>query len=342
MAAIKVGLIGCGRIAQLVHLKVLARLPGAELVAFAESDPERRQEVRRHAPKATAFDSYQELLKMTDIKAVVICLPPALHAEAAIAAFEAGKHVYLEKPIATNLIDARAVVETCRSSDLVGIMGYNYRFHTLYQAAKQYIQSGQLGDLVGVRTVFSSAARELPDWKQVRRNGGGVLLDLASHHVDLISFLFDEDIVEVSAGLRSQHSECDTAVLQMRLANDLPIQSFFSISAIDEDRFEIYGQAGKLMLDRYNSTKIEITAPAFEYGRLKRARHEIRMLASGFQRIVRQPGEPSYQAALSAFVTAVHKGNAISPNLEDGYRCLSVIEAAEESAGTGRVVSLKR
>lgn len=64
---------------------------------------------------------------------------------------------------------------------------------------------------MAVRTVFSSAAHELPVWKQTRQNGGGALLDLASHHIDLIPFLFEGEIVDVSAKMRSERSEGDSA-----------------------------------------------------------------------------------------------------------------------------------
>lgn len=78
MSSLKVGLIGCGRIVQLVHLNVLARLPDAEWVALAEPDPQRREEASRRVPKAIAFSSYQEMLEKSDVEAAVICLPNAL------------------------------------------------------------------------------------------------------------------------------------------------------------------------------------------------------------------------------------------------------------------------
>jgi predicted dehydrogenase len=191
---------------------------------------------------------------------------------------------------------------------------------------------------MAVRTVFSSAAHELPVWKQTRQNGGGALQDLASHHIDLIPFLFEGEIVDVSAKMRSQRSEGDSVILQMRLANDLLVQPLFSISGIDQECFEIYGQEGKLTFDRY-AGDLRITGPVFEYGRLKLLRREISGLTSGLQRIIRPPGEPSFRAALSAFASTSNAGHTRGPNLEDGYRCLAVIEAAEESARTQHVVS---
>lgn len=343
MSKLKVGLIGCGHIVQATHLNVLTRLPGVELIALAEPDAARRQAAVRRAPGAVALATYQELLEMPGVEAVVICLPNALHPEVAIAALEQGKHVYLEKPLATNLDDGRRVLAAWRRSGLTGMVGFNYRFHPLYQAARRRVQSNRLGELVGVRSVFASAAQTLPDWKRTRASGGGVLLDLASHHVDLVHFIFGQEVRSVFAEVRSQQSEGDSTALQLRLADGLPVQSFFSLSAIEEDRLEIYGQAGKLTVDRYHSLDVEITDPKRTGARFARLRHGIRSLAHSpyaLRKILAPTNEPSYQASLTHFVAAARAGRPASPDFRDGYRSLAVIDAAEESARTGRAVSL--
>ncbi|HEY4699603.1 MAG TPA: Gfo/Idh/MocA family oxidoreductase [Nitrososphaerales archaeon] len=343
MTSLKLGLIGCGRIAQLVHLNVIRQLPNSELIALAEPDPKRREEASKLVPKAIAFESYNELLSMPEVEAVIICLPNNLHAEATVTALEHGKHVYLEKPLATSLKEAQGVLEAWRRADLVGMVGFNYRFNAFYKAARQHIESGRLGELVCVRSVFSTATRTLPTWKQARERGGGALLDLASHHIDLVRFISGEEIQEVFARVWLQQSEDDCAMLQLRLANGLLVQSFFSLSAVEEDRFEIYGMEGKLTIDRYLSFDVEITDPTAEFARLKWLG---RMFQSLFhspylkERIFSPGSEPSYKAALNHFVTAVRKKQPTSPDFWDGYQSLAVIEAAEESARIQRVVSL--
>ena len=112
----KLGLIGCGSIAQAVHLNILAQLPGVELVALAEPDPQRQASAKRRAPSAQAYADYRALLERSDIDGVVICLPSALHAEEAIAALAHGKHVYLEKPIGVSLLEKGRSVIACRPS----------------------------------------------------------------------------------------------------------------------------------------------------------------------------------------------------------------------------------
>lgn len=343
MPPLRVGLIGCGNIAQLVHLPILSRQPNVQLVAIAEPDPHRRQEASKHAPAAAACVSYQELLAMPEVQAVVICVPNALHVEVAVAALEQGKPVYLEKPLAMNLDDGRRVLTAWRRSGVVGMIGFNYRVNALYQAVKARIQEGRIGTLVSVRSVFSTAAHPLPTWKQTRYDGGGVLLDLASHHVDLVHFFFEQEVCEVFARLRSQRNEGDSAVFQLRLADGLFVQSFFSLSSVEEDRFEVYGQAGKLAVDRYRSFDVEISEPQLQFVRFKWLTRKLRSISRVsylFNKLLAPTNEPSYRTALTHFVTAVQNNQPASPDFWDGYRSLAVIVAAEESARTGRSVSL--
>lgn len=340
---LKVGVIGCGDIVLSVHLKILTSLSSVEVVALAEPEPRRLGEASRQAPKAIICASYEDLLKRSEVEAVMICAPPMLHAEVAVEAFNQGKHVYLEKPLATNLADAQDVLKAWRQAGVVGMIGFNYRFNPLYEAMRRQIRSGRLGSLVSTRSVFSTPVRPLPVWKQTRSSGGGVLLDLASHHVDLIRFFFDQEIRKVSVDVRSLRAEQDTAVLQLQLQDGLPIQSFFSLSAVDEDRFEIYGQAGKLTVDRYRSWDVEMVDAATTASHLKYISQKLKSFINVpylFKKLRSPWHEPSFREALSRFISSVRGGKKASPDLLDGYRSLEVILAAEQSAQTGQSVTL--
>jgi len=344
MNPVRVGLIGCGWFAQAVHLPILTRLRQAQVVALAEADPERLRAAGRLAPAAVRYDNYHALLQEADIEATIICLPTSLHAEASIAAMRQGRHVYLEKPIATSLDEAGQIMKAWKEAEVVGMVGFNYRFNALHQAARMQIQAGRIGPLVGVRSVFSTPTRSMPAWKQTRSNGGGVLLDLASHHIDLVRFLFQQDVRMVYADIESRCTEHDTAMLHLRLADGLRVQSYFSLGAVDEDRFEIYGQAGKLTVDRYRSLDVEIVDAGGTSSCLRRITRRLRSIRSVpylFKKLQSPWHEPSYREALSRFVCATRGRDRASPDLLDGYRSLEVICAAEESAQTGRSVSPK-
>jgi len=343
MSVLKVGLMGFGHIAQLVHLPILTHLSDVEIVALAEIDPNRQEKAHHYVPKAIIVDDYKKILQMQEVEAVIICLPNPLHAEAAIASLRQGKHIYLEKPIAINLDEARNVLKAWKETNLNGMIGFNYRYHPAYQSAKQYIQSGRLGRLIYASSVFSTASQSHPEWKQNRKTGGGALLDLASHHIDLIHFLFYQEIQEVSAQMQSFRSEDDRVMLQMRLADGLLIQSFFSINTFERDSFEIYGQTGKLTLNRHHSLCMDVNDPSLHFIRFK-LQHGFRRFAwlpYQLMKILVPNNEPSFKSALAHFISAISKKQPATPDLFDGYRSLLVIHGAEESVRSGRIVSLR-
>lgn len=332
---LNVGLIGCGRIAQLKHLSILQQLPQVRLTALAEPDPTRAAEARAKAPAATWYADYQTLLKEADVAAVVITLPTALHAEAACAAFQAGKHLYLEKPIAVTVAEADRVLAAWQAAGTVGMTGFSFRFNREYQALRRHIQAGTVGDLIGIRSTFTTAKRPLPAWKAARQSGGGVLLDLASHHIDLLRFLLGEEIATVTATLSSRHSEADNATLHATLPSGIAMQSFFSMSSVEEHRFEVYGEGGKLVVDRLQEPGVHVIKGTQE-SRWQRLRHR---LAPNRLRYTPDYDQP-FVDALAAFAAAAATGQAAAPDLHDGYRALAVIEAAEAAAQSGQAVAV--
>jgi myo-inositol 2-dehydrogenase/D-chiro-inositol 1-dehydrogenase len=338
-----VGLVGCGRIAQLFHLRALATLPGARLVAVADVDATRLAEARHVAHDATAVADYSEMLGNPDVEAVVICLPTELHAEAAIAAFEGGRHVYVEKPLARDPREAEEIVSAWRRSGKVGAMGFNFRFHPLVRAARRELERGRIGTPLAARTTFCAAARPLPAWKAARATGGGALLELASHHVDLTPHLLASEVDAVFATIRSARSEHDTAAVELRLRSGALVQTFVSMAAVEEDRIELYGDDGKLTLDRYRQRRVVATARKRDFSRRARAVDGVRLLAATPRMLgdaLRPPVERSFELALGRFVDAARSLGPVEVDLDDGYRSLVVIDAAERSAATGRAVEV--
>jgi predicted dehydrogenase len=222
------------------------------------------------------------------------------------------------------------------------MMGFNYRWNRLYQSARRELAAGRLGEVVAVRTVFSIAERPLPDWKRTRATGGGALHDLGAHHVDLVRFLFGE-IAQVHADIRTRRSEADTVCLQMRLASGLVVQSLFAFGVADEERFEIQGCDGTLTVDRSRQQDVRFERHGGRWRRLRRAVHELAQMAHAPYVLEKRfvPGhEPSHRIALGRFVAAAAgDGPPPTPDLDDGYACVAVLDAAERSARDGRAVT---
>lgn len=340
---LRVGLLGCGRIARLSHLPVLAGLPGVELTAIAELDPGNREACRSLAPKATWFSHYHELLAASPLDAVVICLPPALHAEAAIASFERGLHVYLEKPLATTLKDGQRILHAWRRAGTTGGIGFNFRFHPLAIELRAAVARGVLGAPLGARTAFCAAGRELPEWKRRRASGGGALLDLASHQFDLLAYVLNQEMVEVSSLLESRVSEEDTALTQVRFSGGAVASVFTALSAVEHHSMEVIGPEGTLSFDRYQASRLLYSPARRDYGKAARLRAAGAVLAA-WPRALRDAllpqRERSFAQALAAFVAAARGRPSTGPDLDVGLQSLAMVLAAEQAARTGRQVTV--
>jgi myo-inositol 2-dehydrogenase/D-chiro-inositol 1-dehydrogenase len=342
MTPIRVGLVGCGGVGATVHLELLRRMPAVTLVAVADMDPNGRLVAERAGVSVTAETS--SLLSRSDIDAFVIAVPPLAHAAVATAALDHGRHVYLEKPLAASLADGQAILDAWRQPARparVGMIGFNYRFNPLVRKARQLIADGAIGRPVAARTVFSIVKRAVPAWRYSAEQGGGPLLELASHHVDLIAYLLKTRVVEVAADRPMPEAEA-TVAMRLTMEGGLVVHSTFSVDGIDEDRIEVTGERGTLTVDRYHGWHVQVTGPRpapwgnrlrKTMGALVGSPHLLRKLRSPFR-------EPSYGFALHHFLDAVRGSHSASPDLADGYRALKVVVAATESLARGRPSTL--
>jgi predicted dehydrogenase len=338
---VRMGILGCGRIALATHLPTLRRRPDVQIIALAEPNESLRGAALAQVPDALGCADWREVLENRDVDAVLIALPTSLHAEAAIAALGAGMHIYLEKPIAATLADSKRVIDAWRSSNCIGATGFNYRFHPLISALRQQIQARRVGQVVAIRGSFATPDRALPAWNLSRATGGGVLLDLASHHIDLLRYVLTAEVQSVNARIIAIQSEADTATMDLQLSGNIVAQLFISLRCVDENRIEIFGLQGKLAVDCYRSVDVEYSGG--RQGAIDRIANqstsivhraaktlELKLSGSNMQR--------SYQRALEAFVTAVASGKQPECDLNAGHATLAVIDAAERSAQSGESV----
>ncbi|MCP9484296.1 MAG: Gfo/Idh/MocA family oxidoreductase [Gaiellaceae bacterium MAG52_C11] len=324
MRVLRVGVIGCGSIARAVHLPVLRRIPGVVLAAVADIDPAALEAVRRTAPSAALCRDAAGLLARADLDAVVVTAPSGLHAELALAVAGAGRHLYLEKPLATTHSDGEAVVAAAAKAGIVAAIGFNRRFHPAIRRARSVVRAGGIGRVGHVSATFTDGG-ELPAWKLARADGGGALLDLASHHVDLVRFLLDAEIEAVEATMTSTRSEHDGAIMQLRLTDGAEAELQVGFRAPQVDVLELTGSRGAVRIDRHTGRVTRRPQRLAPTGALALLR--LRLL-------VRPDSDPSYALALRAFVARVRGDDVELPTLEDGLASLLVVLAAEEAAAS--------
>ncbi len=205
---IKVGILGCGKIAQVRHIPEYAENPDVELAAFYNPSRKRAEEqAEKYGGKV--YDTAEELLADESIDAVSICAANYAHAELSIKALEAGKHVLCEKPMATNLADCEAMVECAKKNGKFLMIGHNQRLAKAHVEAKRLIDQGLIGDIISFRTTFGHGGPEtwaINPGKNVwffdkKKAAMGAMADLGVHKTDLIQFLTGQRVVRTTARL---------------------------------------------------------------------------------------------------------------------------------------------
>lgn len=302
---LRVGLLGCGSIAQAVHVPLLRRLPGVALVAVADPAAAARAAAARLVPDAAVYEHFTSVLAGPAIDAVVVCAPSALHGPLALDVLQASKHLYLEKPLAVDREGGVRAAAVAGESPVVAMIGFNRRFHPAFLRLRSSLVEGTAGELRELRTRFCEPATgELPGWKRQRETGGGAVLDLASHHVDLVRFLTGQEVELESASIRSIASEHDEAELVLRLSSGARAVVEVSFHGVRADVVEARCATQTLRADRH----------------------------AGLRSRLRPGWDPSYRASLHAFVGRMHGYPVVLPTLEDGLRSLEIVLAAEAAA----------
>lgn len=335
LTLLRIGILGCGRIVRLAHLRVLQSAAGVRVTAIADADAASREFAARQAPEARILPDIDALLAEPELDAVVIAIPTPWHRVAAVAAFDRGLHVYLEKPIAAIVADGEAVVTAWRRAGTVGVIGFNLRFNRLYRQMRDAILSGAIGEPVAVRSSFTACWPGDAGWRISPANGGGALLELASHHVDLCRFLLDTEVAAVDTLTWSNRGSDEAAMLQLSLANGVPVQTQVCYGTVEEDRFEVYGTRGKLVVDRYNSLALEhvpLRAAGGLATAVQRLLRETRALGYGLEKRRMPAQEPSYTTSLGAFIDAARAGRQSKPDLDDGLQALRIVATAHTTA----------
>lgn len=203
---IKIGIIGCGKIAQVRHIPEYADNKNAQLVGYYDLNLPRAEDLaKKYGGKAYA--SVEELLAEPAIDAVSVCTANHSHAEITIAALKAGKQVLCEKPMATSLQDCEEMVKTASETGCFLMLGHNQRLAKAHVKAKELIETGLIGDIVSFRTTFGHGGPET--WSidpgqnvwffDKNKAAMGAMADLGIHKTDLIHFLTGQTIVETTA-----------------------------------------------------------------------------------------------------------------------------------------------
>jgi len=186
---LRVGVIGTG-FAGRAHMEGYKNAEEADLIAVCDLSKERVQEAAEKYGIPKVFTDYEEMLKMSELDAISVCLPNFMHMPVTVAGLEAGKHVLCEKPLAANAEQAAKMVEAAQKTGKTLAMSLNFRYEGRSLTMKKLIDSGALGDIYYAKTAMLRSNSIPRGWFHVKeKSGGGPLLDLASHMLDVTWWL---------------------------------------------------------------------------------------------------------------------------------------------------------
>ena len=201
---VKIGIIGCDGIANGKHMPSLAKLKNVQMVAFCDIVVERAQKAKEKygTPDAKVYEDYRELLEDKEIEVVHVLTPNLEHAQISIDALYAGKHVMCEKPMAKTAADAKRMLDAAKATGKRLTIGYQHRHKAESTYAKQYIESGELGEIY-YANCLAIRRRGTPNWGvflNEEEQGGGPIIDIATHSLDLTLYLMNNYEPEMVVG----------------------------------------------------------------------------------------------------------------------------------------------
>ncbi|WP_395728825.1 Gfo/Idh/MocA family protein [Nakamurella sp.] len=355
------------------HYPTLPLVP--KLVAVADEVPGRAEEAAAQFGFTEAVRDWRELAANPAVDAVSVTAPNFLHREIGVAMAEAGKHIWIEKPVGLTTSDAQAVADAVATAGVQGAVGFNYRNAPAVEAARDLIAAGEIGPVTHVRVRFFSDYAAHPEgaltWRYEKRRGGsGVLGDLASHGVDLAHFLLG-DITSLVADTaifvpeRGRPSGATTAHARAAGGQLGPVENDDYASALvrfasgargvveasrvavgDQNAygFEIHGTKGAVHWDFRRMGELGLsTGTAYQDQPISTV--FVGPGAGEFQAF--QPGAANAMGyddlkvvEAARFVRSIAEKQPYGATLTDAVRSAQALDAMVESASSGRWVSL--
>lgn len=376
MKPLKIGLIGYGGIGR-VHAMGLRDIPfhyglpadQIQIAGVATTRPDTAQKAAREIGCDFATADYRELLARPDIDIVDVTTPNNSHAEIVIAAAQAGKHIYCEKPLAMNVEEGKRMVAAVEAAGVKSQMTFNLRFYPALSRAKQLIDEGFLGNIFSFRGRYYRSSYIDPNkpisWRQRKEiSGGGALFDLGSHILDLLYMLLGpfasvqatmdtlikERPTAAGASERVAVDVDDIALMHARLATGtlgLVEISRMGTGLLNEVTLEIFGEKGAIRFNAADPAWLEVydtrdaDAPlggmrGFKKieagGKFAGAKSPDGSMAPGFNR--------SHAEGLYQLCKAIWDDKPATPSLRDGLHIQAVMEAAERSSEKGSWVTV--
>lgn len=333
MEKTKIGVIGLGGVAQLVHLPNLIKLPNVEVTAVAEINRNRLNTISDKFNIKQRYTNHKELIDKSDVDAVIIATPTNTHKDISIDCLKAGKDVLVEKPLARTYQEAKDLVDVAKKSKKILMVGMNLRYRPDTMLLRSLINANEIGEPFYIKCGWIRKQSSSQKWFTKREeSGGGVIIDLGIHLLDLALWLLDYPAIESVATKNFYHntkSVEDTSISCIKCKSSAVINLEVSWSLpVEKDHFflDVYGAKGsfssnpfrmykKVENDYINLTPTQADNPTAMF-------------------------KKSYLNELKSFVGAIKGLNPVFSPAEEAVHRMKIIEAMYESANKNSEIKI--
>lgn len=324
--SVRWGIIGASGIAHRRTMPAINMAENSKLHALMVRDLERAKKLAQEHGAPCYYDSVDGILSNPEVDAVHVATPVYLHCDHVVRAAEHGKHVLCEKPMAMNVDECKRMIDACNRNGVQLEICFLFRFYSCCREIRQLIADGELGEIIEARAAFLKwYPIEEGLWRRdPARAGGGVLMDIGSHSIDLLTYLLG-DVSKVAAFVNSRTTkweteETATVLMQMKSGIHAVVNTSFVVPR-SESTLEIYGTKGSVLVAGDQGWRVRI--------------HLNDSIREEFK-----PYGSLYTIQVEHFSRCIDGEEVpIAPGIA-GLKNIQIISAAYESARTGSIVGL--
>lgn len=333
MKQLKIGIIGAGRIGSLHAKSIAYNVPTAVVAGITDVKIENAQKVAAELNIPKVYSDYKEMLADPEVEAVLVCSSTDTHADIAIEAAAAGKHIFCEKPVDLTPEKVRAVIAAVKAAGVKLQVGFNRRFDHNFANVRAMVNDGKIGDVHIIKITSRDPAPPPAEYSAV---SGGMFLDMTIHDFDMARFLAGADVTEVYANATclvdpaiGEAGDVDTAVISLKFANG-------AVGVIDnsrraaygyDQRIEVFGSKGAAVASNDTPTNVVFMG-------------EDGVVADKPLYFFLERYMQSFRDEMLQFVDAVLNDKETPTNGEDGLNSILIALAAKKSVAEGKPVQV--
>jgi len=329
---INFGICGCGGFIEKAILPNMLAVKNANPIAAFDTDRERLERICNEFSIERACNSFEDLIALEEIDVIYISSPNVLHKEQTIAAAKAGKHVFCQKPMGMNAHECYEMIEACKMHSVKLGVGFCYTFGGAQQKVRQMIRDGIIGVASYMQISFSLGGYnpESAGWRyNPKLSGGGPLMDVAPHLIDLAFFLFSDTAESVMSYVRPDPSdtqiELDTvSILELKHGSRIVIDTSFERDHLHH--YTVIGTEGEIFASGTMGWK---------------AGGDLFLIKDGIKKQINFSLEEHINKEILEFCSAIEQNEPVPVPGEAGMHVQAVIDAIYESGRTGLRCSVK-